>query len=103
MIFHINKRKRRSERRFRMKNDDYRARIASTGGFFAASKTGKKVATKLNTMLIPRMINMLSGPKSKRGIPTRERIISLLRIVQTINVVMVDRTKQIPAMIPLSE
>ena len=66
--------------------------MASTGGFFAASKTGKKVATKLNTMLIPRMIKMLSGPKSKRGMPTIECIISLLRIIQTMKVAIVEPT-----------
>ena len=82
---------------------DYKALIASTGGFLAASKTGKNVAMKLKTTLMPKMIKTLTGPNSRIGTPRPEFIISLLRMRQTINVAIVDKTKQIAAMIPLSE
>ncbi len=103
MIFHIYKRKRRFAGVFLFCFGDYKALIASTGGFFAASKTGKKVATKLKTMLIPKMIKILSGPNSRSGMPMAECIISLLTNMQTMKLAIVDKKKQMAAMIPLSE
>ena len=80
---------------------DYSARMLSTGDFFAAKKTGRKVARTETKMETPRINAILIGPKFKSCIETALTS-DLFRKKQTINDPTEARIKQMSAMMNAS-